>query len=121
MAVPQVIHGSTEMLQIAEAVAREKNIDRDTVLAALDAGALALEVLVEEDDVLAVHGDAPLLHPRRGEGGSRDHLLVDRGEVGARLEPRHQLLQEVPGGASVEPVVPIAHLWVEVVVGKRFR
>ena len=32
MAVPQVIHGSTEMLQIADAVAREKNIDRDTVL-----------------------------------------------------------------------------------------
>ncbi len=41
MAVPQVIHGSTEMLQIAEAVAREKNIDRDTVL---DAMANAIEI-----------------------------------------------------------------------------
>lgn len=36
MAVPQVIHGSTEMLQIAEAVAREKNIERDTVLEAME-------------------------------------------------------------------------------------
>ena len=35
MAVNQVIHGSTEMLQIAEAVAREKNIDRDNVLEAM--------------------------------------------------------------------------------------
>jgi N utilization substance protein A len=41
MAVNQVIHGSTEMLQIAEAVAREKNIDRDTVL---DAMANAIEI-----------------------------------------------------------------------------
>ena len=41
MAVPQAIHGSTEMLQIAEAVAREKNIDRDTVL---DAMANAIEI-----------------------------------------------------------------------------
>ncbi len=41
MAVPQVIHGSTEMLQIADAVAREKNIDRDTVL---DAMANAIEI-----------------------------------------------------------------------------
>lgn len=36
MAAPQVIHGSTEMLQIADAVAREKNIDRDTVLEAME-------------------------------------------------------------------------------------
>lgn len=36
MAVPQVIHGSTEMLQIADAVAREKNIERDTVLEAME-------------------------------------------------------------------------------------
>ena len=36
MAVNQVIHGSTEMLQIADAVAREKNIDRDTVLDAME-------------------------------------------------------------------------------------
>jgi N utilization substance protein A len=36
MAVPQAIHGSTEMLQIADAVAREKNIDRDTVLEAME-------------------------------------------------------------------------------------
>ncbi|MFN8972845.1 MAG: transcription termination factor NusA [Alphaproteobacteria bacterium] len=35
MAIPQVIHGSTEMLQIADAVAREKNIDRETVLDAM--------------------------------------------------------------------------------------
>ena len=41
MAVNQVIHGSTEMLQIADAVAREKNIDRDTVL---DAMANAIEI-----------------------------------------------------------------------------
>ncbi len=36
MAVPQVIHGSTEMLQIADAVAREKNIERDQVLEAME-------------------------------------------------------------------------------------
>lgn len=36
MAVNQVIHGSTEMLQIADAVAREKNIDRETVLEAME-------------------------------------------------------------------------------------
>ena len=36
MAVNQVIHGSTEMLQIADAVAREKNIDRETVLDAME-------------------------------------------------------------------------------------
>ena len=41
MAVNQVIHGSTEMRQIADAVAREKNIDRDTVL---DAMANAIEI-----------------------------------------------------------------------------
>ena len=36
MAAPQVIHGSTEMLQIADAVAREKNIERDQVLEAME-------------------------------------------------------------------------------------
>lgn len=36
MAAPQVIHGSTEMLQIADAVAREKNIARDQVLEAME-------------------------------------------------------------------------------------
>ncbi len=36
MAVPQVIHGSTEMLQIADAVAREKNIQREQVLEAME-------------------------------------------------------------------------------------
>ncbi len=36
MAVPQVIHGSTEMLQIADAVAREKNIERDQVLESME-------------------------------------------------------------------------------------
>ena len=36
MAVPQVIHGSTEMLQIADAVAREKNIEREQVLEAME-------------------------------------------------------------------------------------
>jgi N utilization substance protein A len=36
MAVSQVIHGSTEMLQIADAVAREKNIERDQVLEAME-------------------------------------------------------------------------------------
>ena len=36
MAVAQVIHGSTEMLQIADAVAREKNIARDQVLEAME-------------------------------------------------------------------------------------
>lgn len=36
MAIPQVIHGSTEMLQIADAVAREKNIEREQVLEAME-------------------------------------------------------------------------------------
>lgn len=36
MALAQHIHGSTEMLQIADAVAREKNIERDVVLEAME-------------------------------------------------------------------------------------
>ena len=36
MALQQHVHGSTEMLQIADAVAREKNIDRDTVVEAME-------------------------------------------------------------------------------------
>jgi N utilization substance protein A len=36
MSNTQTIYGSAEMLQIAEAVAREKNIDRDTVLEAME-------------------------------------------------------------------------------------
>ncbi len=36
MALAQHIHGSTEMLQIADAVAREKNIDRETVIEAME-------------------------------------------------------------------------------------
>ncbi|MBA4274455.1 MAG: transcription termination/antitermination protein NusA, partial [Alphaproteobacteria bacterium] len=32
----QVIYGSVELLQIAEAVAREKNIDRETVILAME-------------------------------------------------------------------------------------
>ncbi len=36
MALAQHIHGSTEMLQIADAVAREKNIDREVVLEAME-------------------------------------------------------------------------------------
>lgn len=36
MALAQHIHGSTEMLQIADAVAREKNIDREVVIEAME-------------------------------------------------------------------------------------
>jgi len=36
MALHQYVQGSTEMLQIADAVAREKNIDRETVIEALE-------------------------------------------------------------------------------------
>lgn len=36
MALAQQVYGSTEMLQIADAVAREKNIDRDVVLEAME-------------------------------------------------------------------------------------
>ncbi len=36
MGAAQAVHGSTELLQISDAVAREKNIDKDTVLDAME-------------------------------------------------------------------------------------
>ena len=36
MATPQTIYGSTELLQIADAVAREKGLSKDSILEAME-------------------------------------------------------------------------------------
>ena len=89
MAVNQVIHGSTEMLQIADAVARDKSIDKSVVLTAMEEAMQRpgqLGLLAESQSSVGSSqqmcpglGQLKVPKPAQGVGGTQGASASERG------------------------------------------
>lgn len=108
MAVNQVIHGSTEMLQIADAVAREKNIERDQVLEAMEnaiqiAGRKKYGVehdiraeIDRKNGAISLHRVITVVEEIDPEKAAQQITLADAKKKDAKLELGSEIRDELP-------------------------